>query len=72
MAAAYLNNRTPHKLLKMGTQFRMLHGEKIGLSHLCVIGDRTYVYIKDSRKLDATAWEGKVCGESKEIKSYRV
>ena len=30
------------------------------------------MYIKDSRKLDAAAWEGKVCGYSEERKSYRV
>ena len=61
MAAAYLNNRTPHKVLKMETPFKMLHGKEADLSHLRVIGARTFVHIKDSRKLDAAAWEGKVC-----------
>ena len=60
MAAAYLKNRTPHKVLKMETPFKMLHGEEGDLSHLHIIGARTFVHIKDSRKLHAAAWEGKV------------
>ena len=53
MAMAYLKNRSPHKTLKMETPFKMLHGEEADLSHLCVIGARTSVHIKDSRRLDA-------------------
>ena len=71
-AAAYLKNRTPHKALKMETPFKMLDGEKADLSHLYVIGVRTFARIKDSRNLDAAAWEGKVGGYSEEDKSYRV
>ena len=66
MAAPYLKNRTPHKALKMETPFKMLHSEEVDLSHICVIGARTSVHIKDSRNLDAAAWEGKVCGCSEE------
>ena len=65
MAAAYFKSRTPHKMLKMKTPFRVLHGEEADLSHLRVIGARAFVYIKDSRKLDAAAWEGKVYGYRK-------
>ena len=72
MAAAYLKNRTPHKALKVETPFKMLHVEEADLSHLRVIGVRSFVHIKDSRNLDAAAWEGKVCGYSEESKSYRV
>ena len=72
MAAAYLKNRTPHKALKMETPFKMLHGEEADLSHLCVIGARAFVHTKDSRMLDAAAWEGKVYGYSEESKPYRV
>ena len=73
MAPAYLKNRTtPHKALKVETPFKMLHGEEAGLSHLRVIGAKTFVQIKDSRKLDAAAWKGKICGYSEESKSYRV
>ena len=35
-------------------------------SQYSVIGARTLVHIKDSRKLDAAAWEVKVCGYSEE------
>ena len=56
----------------METSFKILHGEETDLSHLCVIGARTLVHIKDSRKLDAVAWEGKVCGYSEESRHYLV
>ena len=72
MAAAYLKNRTPHKALKMEKPFKMLHGEDADLSHLRVIEARTFVHIKDSRKLDAAACGGKVCGYSEESKSLKV
>ena len=72
MAVAYLKNMTPHTALKRKTPFLMLHGEEADLSHLSVIEVRTFGHIKDSRKLDATAWEGKVCGYSEEIFFYRV
>ena len=72
MAATYLKNRTPHKALKMETPFKMLHGEEADLPHLCVMGASTFVHIKDSKKLDAAVWEGKVCGYSEESKFYRV
>ena len=55
MAAAYLKNRTPHKALKMETPFKMLHGEEADLSHVCVIEVRSFMHIKNSRKLDAAA-----------------
>ena len=57
------------KILMMETPFKVLHGEEADLSRLRVIGARTFVHTKDSRKLDAAAWEGKVCGYSEERKS---
>ena len=72
MAAACLKNRTPHKALKMKTPFKLLHGEEARLSHLCIVGARTFVHIKDSRKFDAAVWEVKVCSYSDVSKSYRV
>ena len=57
MAPAYFKKRTPHKALKIETPFRVLHGEDADLSYLRVIGLRTFVHIKDSKKLDAAAWE---------------
>ena len=72
MAAAYLKHRTPHKAFKTETPFKMLHGEEANLSYLRVIGARPFVHIKNSRKLGAAVWEGKVYGSSEESKSYRV
>ena len=68
IAAAYLENRTPQKALKMETPFKMLQGEEVDLSHLRVIEARPFVHIKDFRKLDPAAWKGKVCGYSEERK----
>ena len=42
------------------------------ISHDSIIGAITFVHIKDSRKLDATVSEGKVCGYSEESKPYKV
>ena len=72
MAAAYLEHRALHKALKMETPFKMLYGEEVDLSHLRVSEARTFVHIKDSRKLDAVAWEEAVSGYSEESKSYRA
>ena len=46
--AANFKNRTPKKALKKKTPLKMLHGEETDLLHLCVIGVRTFVHIKDS------------------------
>ena len=55
MVAAYLKNMTSHEALKTETLFNVLHDKEVDLSYLCVIGARTFVHIKDSRKLDAAA-----------------
>ena len=62
----------PHKVPKIETPFKMLHVEEANHSYLRVIEARAFVHIKDSRKLDAAAREGKVCGYSEKRKSYRV
>ena len=73
MAVVSFKNRTLYTALKRETPFKMLHGEKADLSHLRVIGVRTFVYIKGSRNLDAVAWEREVCGYySEDRKSCRV
>ena len=72
MAAVYFKNRTSHNAFKTETPFKMLHGEEADPSHIRVIGARHFLHIKDSRKVDAAAWEGKVCDYSEERRSYRV
>ena len=64
MTATYLKNRTPHKALKIETPFKILYGEEADLLHLRVTGDRSFVHVKDSRKIKAAGWEGNVCGYS--------
>ena len=72
MAAAYLKNRTSRKALRIETPFQMVYVEEADLSHLQGIGARTFVHNKDSRKLDAAAWDGKVCGFSEDRKFYQM
>ena len=72
IVAAYLKNKAPHKALKMELPLKMLHGEEANLWHLRVIIAKTFMNIKDSRKLDAAARERNVYGYGKESKSYRV
>ena len=55
-----------------GSSSKMRHGEEANPSHLRVIRARTFVHIKDSRKLDAAAWEGKLGCYSERRKFYRV
>ena len=43
MELAYLKTRTLYKALKMGTPFKMLHGKEADLSHIFVIGARTFL-----------------------------
>ena len=66
MVTAYLKDITLQNALKM------FHGEEAQLSHLCGVGASILVHTRGSRKLVAAAWEGKVCGYIKEIRSYRV
>ena len=48
-------DRTLYQALIMETPFKILHGEGADLSHLCVIGARTFVDIKDY----SMPWPGK-------------
>ena len=58
MVTLYLKRRTPYQALKMETPFKMLHGEEADLSHICVIGTRTFVHIKDTLE-NSMPWPGK-------------
>ena len=73
MAASYICNRIPHSALNMGTPNKKIYGKDADLSHLKIIGARTFVHIKDPNKLGHTPREGMVCGFSEtEGNSYRI
>ena len=55
MVAVYLKNRAPYEELKMETTLKMLHGEKVDLSHLWVTEARTFV-----RESITVEWRGNV------------
>ena len=73
LTAPYLCNRMPHSELDMETPFKRLYGKEANLSYLKIIGARSFVHIKDAKKLESKSWEGMLCGFSEdEALSYRV
>ena len=56
-----------------GLTWRRRYGKKANLSHLKIIGARSFVHIKDAKKMKPKSWEGMLCGFSEdEALSYRV
>ena len=66
LTAAYLCNRLPHSRLDMETPFKRLYGKEANLSHLKIIGARTFVHIKDAKKLEPKSWKGMPCSFSED------
>ena len=63
----------PHSGLDTETPFKRLCGKEANLSPLKVIGARTFVHIKDAKKLQPKSLEGMLCGFSEdEALFYRV
>ena len=61
MATSYICNRILPSALNMETPYKKLHGKDADLSHLKIIGAKTFVQIKNPNKLGHTSWEGMVC-----------
>lgn len=71
--AVYIVNRLPHSALKFDTPYFRMFGEQASLSHLRVIGARTFVHHETHRsKLEDKAWEGQLVGYSKDSRAYRI
>ena len=73
MTASHLFNRILHSALKMKTPYKMLYGKDVDRSHLKIIGERTFVNIKDANKLGHALRKGMVCDLSQnESNSFRI
>ena len=57
----------------METPCKRLYGKEPKLSHLKIIGARSFVHIKDAKKLEPKSWEEILCGFIEDgALSYRV
>lgn len=72
LTAAFLRNRSPR--LDKPSAFELVNGFQPDLSHLKVIGSRTWVYIpKEKRKkMDERSWQGILVGYEPATSNYRV
>ena len=71
--AAYLSKRSPHSVLGGATPYFRMHNKEADLSGLRAIGARAFVHRETyTRKLDDRAFEGKLCGFSKDSRAYRI
>lgn len=71
--AAFPANRAPHKVLENETPYKRMHGRDANLRMLRAIGARAFVHVEiHTQKMDAKAWEGKLCGYSTDSRAYRV
>ncbi|CAM9968021.1 unnamed protein product, partial [Ectocarpus fasciculatus] len=73
MTAVYLSNRSPHSALGGVTPYFKMYGKEADLSCLRVIGARSFVHHERyTKKLSDRAFEGKLCGFSRDSKAYRI
>ena len=70
----YVQNRTPHKVLKTKTPEEVFFGKKPEVSHLIIFGCPVYIHIpKEKRtKLDPSGNKGIFVGYSETSKAYRI
>ncbi|CAB1103214.1 unnamed protein product [Ectocarpus sp. CCAP 1310/34] len=73
MTAVDLSNRSPHSVLGGVTPYFKMYGKEADLSRLRVIGARSFVnYERYTKKLSDRTFEGKLCGFSRDSKTYRI
>ena len=70
----YVQNRTPHRVLRNKTHEEVLSGKKPEVSHLRIFGFPVYIHIpKEKRtKLDPSGKKGIFLGYSESSKAYRI
>ena len=70
----YVQNRTPHRVLKNKTPKEVLSGKKLEVIHLRIFGCPVYIHIpKEKRtKLDPLGKKGIFVGYSENSKAYRI
>ena len=68
-----LGSRMPHSRFDMETPFKWLYGKGPLFLHLKIVDARTFVHIKDAKKLKHKSWQGMLCGFSEqEALSYWI
>ena len=71
--ATYLANRSPHSTLEGATPYSKMHNLEPDLTGLRAIGARAFVHGETyTKKLEDSAFEGKLCGYSHNSKAYRI
>ena len=70
----YVQNRTPHRVLKNKTPEEVFSGKKPEVNHLRIFSCPVYIHIpKEKRtKLDPSERKGTFVGYSESSKSYRI
>jgi hypothetical protein len=74
MIAIYVQNRSPHRILKDTTPEEAFSGKKPNMEHLRIFGFHVYIHIpKDKRKkLEPLGKKGIFVGYSESSKAYRI
>jgi hypothetical protein len=74
MAVVYVQNRSPHRVLKDMTPEEAFSGKKPSVEHLRIFGCLVYVHVpKEKRKkLDPSGKKGIFVGYNESSKSYRI
>jgi hypothetical protein len=74
MAVVYVQNRSPHRILKDMTPEEAFSGKKPSVEHLRIFGCPVYIHVpKDKRKkLEPSGKKGIFVGYSESSKAYRI
>jgi hypothetical protein len=74
MTTVYVQNRSPHRILKNMTREEAFSGKKPSVEHLRIFGCSAYIQVpKDKRKkLVASGNRGIFVGYSESSKAYRI
>jgi hypothetical protein len=74
MTAIYVQNKSPHDILKYMTPEEAFSGKKLNVEHLRIIGCPIYIHIpKDKRnKLEPSGKKGIFVGYNVSSKAYRI
>ena len=70
----YVQNHTPHRVIKNKTPKEVFSGKKPEVSHLRIFGCPVYIHIpkKKRTKLDPSGKKGIFVGYSESLKAYRI
>ena len=74
MTAVYIQNRSPHRMLKNMTPEEAFSGKKPSVEHLRIFGCFVYIHVpKDKRKkFEPSGKKGIFVGYSETSKAYRI